>query len=464
MLTPLATRLGSLTQKLSERLLARSERLLALTFGLLILTGTFLLRLPVSHTAPGFTLLDALFTATSAVCVTGLVVVDTGADFTPFGQGVILVLIQLGGLGIMTFAGLTAQVLGGRLSFRSQAALSDAFYQIHAATRVRRNLKWIVLMTFAFEALGAAGLYLYQPAGLDGHPPFFAAVFHSVSAFCNAGFSLHADSLIRYRAEPVAIAVIMLLIIIGGLGHGVVLESLHRAAQSIMRRPRNPLVWSLHSRVVWGMSVGLIVLGAALLYALGIGRSGEDGAVGLLDALFQSVTCRTAGFNTVDVAAVPRTVLLVMILLMFIGGSPASCAGGIKTTSLATWYAQLGAWLRGRQEVTLLGRRLPNEIVARAAMIIGLAVIWIGTGCLILAHFEPEDDVTHFGALFFEQVSAFGTVGLSTGITPSLSVGSKIWIILSMFAGRIGPLTLAMVVSQRDSARVRFPEERLMIG
>ncbi len=453
-----------LLQQWIGRLLARSERMLAITFALLILVGTILLRLPVSHTLHDFSLLDALFTATSAVCVTGLSVVDIGTAYTPFGQAVILLLIQLGGLGIMTFAALAAQVLGSRLSLRSQAALADSLYQARSATQIGRNVKWIVLMTFSFEALGAAILLAAQSDRVDAHHPAFAAVFHAVSAFCNAGFSLHPDNLIRYRAEPVFLCTIMLLIVVGGLGHSVVLETLTRWGRWLLRRPRSPLMWSLHSRVVWWMSGALIVLGALLLMFLGVGRERRDGAGGLLDALFQSVTCRTAGFNSVDIAGLPRTALLVMILLMFIGGSPSSCAGGIKTTSLATWYAQLGAWLRGRQDVTLLGRRLAPDIVARAAMIIGLAVVWVGAGCLILAHLEPADDVTHFTALFFEQVSAFGTVGLSTGITPNLSVGSKIWIILSMFAGRIGPLALAVVVSHRGSARVRFPEERLMIG
>lgn len=458
---------GSLLERsrgLLTRVLARSERALAITFAGLILLGAVLLWLPISQASPvGF--LDALFTATSAVCVTGLVVKDTGSDFTLFGQAVILVLIQLGGLGIMTFAAVAMQVLGGKLSFRSVATLSDTFYQGHAATTILRDLRRIVLMTFIIEFIGA--LFLYVRLGAydsTGHARGWWAMFHAVSAFCNAGFGLNRDNLMSYSTDPFVLMPIMLLIIFGGLGHGVVLEIVRRVGRLVLRRPQQPLMWTLNSRIVLWVSAGLILFGCIALMFLEVAGPAPTWSQSFWGALFQSVTCRTAGFNTVDMAAVPQTALLVMILLMFIGGSPASCAGGVKTTSVATWFAQLWAWLRGSDDVTLLGRRLPTEVVARAAMIIGLGVVWCALGGMILTWFEQPHEVIELEDLLFEQVSAFGTVGLSTGITPSLSSGSKVWLILSMFVGRIGPLTAAMLVSRRGTGSLRYPEERLLVG
>lgn len=461
---PALSRLFAALRDRTGRLLARSERLLAITFASLVTIGTIILSLPISHTSEDFTFLDALFTATSAVCVTGLIVVDTGRDFTPFGQGVILVLFQLGGLGIMTFAAVATQVLGGKLSFRSQAILSDTFYQGNAATLVRRDLKRILALTVSFEALGILLIYGRMGQSASGPPPLFSAIFHSVSAFCNAGFSLHADSMTQFRADPVVMFAIVVLIIVGGLGHTVLLEMARRSYAWIRRRRQSPLVWSLNSRIVLRMSVGLIALGAVMFLILGVSSEEETWPASVGDAVFQSVTCRTAGFNSIDIGSLSTTALLVMVVLMFIGGSPASCAGGVKTTSVATWYAQLWAWLRGQRDVTLLGRRLPPDLVARAAMIIGLAVVWNAVGCLVLTAFEAGNPHMAFEDLVFEQASAFATVGLSTGITASLSVGSKLWIILSMFVGRIGPLTFAMVISTRETERIRYPEERVMVG
>lgn len=453
------------TAYLYELLFERSERMLALTFLLLIFIGTILLWLPVSHARTGVSLLDAFFTSTSAVCVTGLTVVDTEKDFSRFGQVVIMVLIQLGGLGIMTFAALGAQLLGGKMSFRSQFIVADSFYQGHAASKLRRDLKRVIALTLLVEAIGACVIYLdLVGEGLE-EAPVFSAIFHSISAFCNAGFSIYSDSLVYHRFEsPAFIYTIMALIVLGGLGHAVVLETARRTWNRLRRIPASPLMWSLNTRVVLYMSFSLILIGAILVFPLGANAQSRSWFDAVTNALFQSVTCRTAGFNTIDIGALPRTGLLVMMVLMFIGGSPASCAGGVKTTSVATWYAQLVAWLRGRTDVTLLGRRLPPEIVARAAMIIGLGVLWCSFGCMLLTFLEESSPKMTMMSLMFEQVSAFGTVGLSTGITPMLSQSSKMWIILSMFVGRIGPLTFAMIVSQRGVGWIRYPEERLMIG
>jgi trk system potassium uptake protein TrkH len=242
-----------------------------------------------------------------------------------------------------------------------------------------------------------------------GHGRGWWAIFHSVSAFCNAGFGLQGDSLMRYSKDPLILAPIMLLIIFGGLGHGVVLEMVRRIGRLLLRRPQQPLMWTLNSRIVLWMSGALVLFGFFVLLVLKVAGPTPKWYEAIWGALFQSVTCRTAGFNTVDMTAVPQTALLVMILLMFIGGSPASCAGGVKTTSVATWFAQLWAWLRGREDVTMLGRRLPPEIVARAAMIIGMGVVWCSMGGMILTWLEGPHEIIELEDLMFEQVSAFGT-------------------------------------------------------
>ena len=437
---------------------------MAVSFGLLILAGTVLLALPVAHVSGRVNLLDALFTATSAVCVTGLIVVDTGQDFTHFGQVVILVLIQLGGLGIMTFATLTAQLLLGRVSFRSQAVLTDAFYQREAAGALKKSLKRIVALTLVLEAGGALLLYADFKQAPDGHPPLFSAVFHSVSAFCNAGFSLHSESLTLYRGHFLTMLTIMVLIVSGGLGHTVVLEALSRAAGRLRRRRVLPIQWSLNSRVVLVTSAALIVAGTILLWGSGLGADGPGGLGALSAALFQSITARTAGFNTIEIGALPTASLLVLASLMFVGGSPGSCAGGIKTTSVAVGLAYLRSQVRSEPDVSMFGRRLARSVVARAAVIVALAIVWNGIGCVILAATESARPNPPFEGLLFEQVSAFATVGLSTGCTNELSAMGKLWIMLTMFVGRLGPLTVAVMVMPQRTAEVRHPEEHLMIG
>lgn len=442
----------------------RPESVLAGSFGSLILIGTVLLAIPASHGDKQIGVLDALFTATSAVCVTGLITVDTGSDFSRFGQSVILGLIQLGGLGIMTFAALGMQLLGGKMSFRSQALLADTLWQIDAATTVRRDLKRIVAMTVVIELVGMALLYSHLK-GRDGpHPPMFSAAFHAVSAFCNAGFSLHSDSLVSMRSSPLPMFGIMGLIILGGLGHTVVLEACRRLLGRVRGHYHGPINWTLNSRVVLTMSGILIVGGTVAFLMIGLGDSGDSILQRALNALFQSVTSRTAGFNSVDLSIAPVAALLIFIMLMFIGGSPASCSGGIKTTSVAVYFAEARSRLLGGRDVTLFGRRLPPEVVAKATLVIALAIGWNMFGCMFLALSELPTSGIHMEQLLFEQVSAFATVGLSTGITPRLSSAGKVWIILTMFIGRVGPLTAALAVLPREARGIRYPEERLMIG
>lgn len=449
----------------STHLLARAfnrpEGYLVGAFSALIVLGTILLAIPPATEKP-IRLVDAFFTSTSAVCVTGLVVRDTGTDFTRFGQTVILILIQLGGLGIMTFGALVIQAVGHRLSFRSQAALHDVFYQRAAAARFRTDLKWIISLTLVIEALGAILLYAFLPPTRDRGREPFVAVFHSVSAFCNAGFSTYPD-LTHVRGNVAFVAVIALLIVLGGLGYSVMLELLNRTYRRARGRP-NTIAPTLNTRVVLTATGALIVLGMAVLAIFGVAPGARSVPFVLGNALFQSITARTAGFNTVDIGQLPLPSLLWLTFLMFVGGSPGSCAGGVKTTTLAVWAARLKSRLFRRDDVTIGGRRLPVDLVRRTGLLVGVAAIYNLVGVLILAITETPATGMSLEHLVFEQISAFATVGLSTGITPDLTILGKLWIIITMFVGRLGPLTIALVILELERPTVRMPEERLMVG
>lgn len=449
-----------------KSILDRPAGMLTAAFALLIIIGWFLLLLPISHAREPVVALDALFTATSAVCVTGLIVVDTGTDFSPFGQGVILVLIQLGGLGIMTFAALALQVLGRSLSFRHSASLHDVFYQTESAASLRSDLKWIVGLTLGCEIVGALLLYPAFQSTPAGEPPVFSAVFHAISAFCNAGFSLHADSLAGYRSSSLVMLTVMMLVVVGGLGHTTLIELLRRLRRRVFERGAPHRSWSLNTKTVMATSTGLLGGGFLLLLVIGIERvSAGDGGLGWVDALFQSVCARTAGFNTVDMATVPIASQLVLVALMFIGGSPGSCAGGIKTTTFALALVYLRARLVGRQDVTLFHRRVAQRTISRMVVLVALALAWNTLGCILLAETELDGESRFaLNDVLFEQVSAFATVGLSTGITPELSTVGKLWITLTMFVGRLGPLTAALVVLEPRTHATRYPEAHLMIG
>lgn len=442
---------------------ARSpESLLVASFAGLIAVGTALLALPAAHRTP-IGLLDAFFTATSAVCVTGLTVVDTGTAFSPFGQAIILLLIQVGGIGIMTFAALAFSILGRRLSLRAQAALASSMLQRDVASEFRHLLRRILRFVFLAEAAGAVLLFLAMlPEKGVGHAAC-SAVFHSVSAFCNAGFSLYRDSLMGFRDNLPVLFATMALIILGGLGYPVVMNLWEKAA-SRLRGNLAPVRLDLNSKVVLATSAGLIVLGCLALFAIGLPADGAGPGGHLMNALFQSVTARTAGFNTVDTGALPLPSLLLLCLLMFVGGSPGSCAGGVKTTTMAMWLSKLWSLLNGGKWPRLLGRHIPGDITRRASLIIGLAVLWNLLGLFVLLLVESRRSGVGLMDVLFEQISAFGTVGLSTGLTQRLSVAGKLWLAATMFVGRLGPLTLAVLAFPRRNSDIRYPEGRLTIG
>lgn len=435
-----------------------------LAFVALIFLGAGLLLLPRSTpVSQPLTPLDALFTATSAVCVTGLVVRDTGAGFTVFGQSVILVLIQLGGLGIMSLTAALSLLLGRGIGVRESSLLREVF-QMPMVSAVGRTVRFIILMTLGAEILGAVLLY----SGLDGvvadrGERIFTAIFHSVSAFCNAGFSTFDDSLVSLQDRPLVMGTVVGLLVIGGLGFGVVAQLLAWFRGRALRRVGTEDRLELHSRVVLYVSGSLLLVGTAViawlewnhtLDGLGTGRK-------LAQAFFQSATCRTAGFNSMDLNLMHPASLFLMIVLMFIGGAPGSTAGGVKVTSVAIVWANLRSIARGLNRVRL-GRRELDAIQVQRSMLVlsaGLVLAALGLFTLLATEEKPFLETT------FEVFSALGTVGLSLGMTGVLSPAGRVVIIVLMFIGRLGPLTLASSLSgaSRDP-RVRLPRGRIMIG
>lgn len=435
-------------------------------FAAIILVGTLLLLLPWSQTRGEVGFVDALFTATSAVCVTGLIVVDTGTAFTRFGQVVILALIQIGGLGLMTFAALAFLMLGRRLSLASQAALHDAFFQRDLGIEFKKKFLQILLITASLELAGIFWIFLaLMRRNIPVMEGFYSALFHSISAFCNAGFSIYKDSLIGVRDSPIIMTTVMTLIVLGGLGHMVVFEVWQLARNRLSRaNPSGPHPLSIHSRVVLRTTLALIIAGWLGLILLGLTKAETGWGMKLSSALFQSITARTAGFNTVDIGVMPLSSLFLLILLMFIGGSPGSCAGGVKTTALAISAAEFRARLKGEEQVVMLDRRVPKPILGRTMVLIRLSIFWNLLGLLLLLYTETGRSGVGFHDVLFEQISAFGTVGLSTGLTDKLTVIGRLWITATMFVGRLGPLTIALGVLPATPTHVKYPEGRIMIG
>lgn len=439
-----------------------------LAFAATILVGTVALRLEGGRSGRLLGWVDALFTATSATCVTGLVVKDTGAGFSLAGQLIILGLIQVGGLGILTLSSWFLLLLGRNPSLSGRAAVTESFGLPRHLT-LKRLLGRAVLYAFVIEGAGTALLF---PRLACIHPPgkaLYVAVFHSISAFCNAGFSLYSDSLIRYANDPWVNVVVMALIILGGLGFYVLEE--YRAAAG-RRAHGRPWRWSLHTRVVTGTSAILIFGGALAIFALeSLGTHlTTPWHARILPALFQSVTARTAGFNTVDINQLTNGSLSLLLLLMFIGASPGGTGGGIKTTTFVILVALVAARLRGRPDAEIAERRIPGDLVAKA-LAIAIAFIAGAVACVMLLQITELGGLPHpkvrgeFLELTFEVVSALGTVGLSLGATPLLSTAGKVVIVLAMLAGRLGPLSFALtVIGERRARPYQYPSERVLIG
>jgi len=434
-----------------------------------ILLGTALLALPAAHAGEPLSLLEALFTATSATCVTGLTVVDTGSRFTPFGQAVVLALFQVGGLGLMTFAVFAGVALGGRVAFTGRALIQDTMHHT-PSVGVRRLVRHVVVFTLASEAVGALLLWLRLRDESVPGGALWSAVFHAVSAFCNAGFSLFPDSLVRYRGDVAINLVITGLVILGGLGFLASMELKEMLAARL--RGRRPHQATLHTRLVLAVSA-LLLLGGMLAYLLlewDNVLAGLPPGERLLAAWFLSVTPRTAGFNTVDYGQMASQTLFLTIFLMFVGASPGSTGGGIKTTTFGVLVALVVARWRGRGRASVFHRTIPHAVMDRALLLAILAWALVSLAIGLLAVVETGDvpyldERPRFVAMMFEAVSAFGTVGLSTGITPMLGTGSKLVLIALMFMGRVGPLTLVLAIRPRDQkGRFRYAEENVMVG
>jgi trk system potassium uptake protein TrkH len=401
--------------------------------------------------------------------VTGLAVVDTGTRYTPFGQALIAALIQVGGLGLMTFAVFASVVLGRRVAFADRALIQESLHHT-PLPGVRKLVRYIFGLTLALEAAGALLLYLRFRGEYPAAEAAWHAAFLAVSAFCNAGFALWPDNLVRYRGDLAVNLVITGLVVAGGLGFLVVEELLERLRAR--RAGRRPPPLSLHTRVALAVTAALLVAGTVLFLALEWGNLLRGLPLGekLLASWFQAVTPRTAGFNTLDYGRASTDTLFFTIFLMFVGASPGSTGGGIKTTTFGLLTVLLVARWRGHGRASVFGRTIPHAVMDRALALamIAWALASLGIGALVYTetHGVPFGEASpRFAALMFEAVSAFGTVGLSTGITGSLTAAGKLVLMALMFVGRVGPLTLVLAIGSRGRmGQFRYAEENVMVG
>lgn len=434
-------------------------QVLVVGFAVVILIGTLLLSLPLASSsgrATGF--VDSLFTATTAVCVTGLVVVDTGTYWSLFGQLVILLLIQIGGLGFMTLSTMVALFLGRKIGLKERLVIQESLGQLSLEGMVRLILA-VLAVTSVFQGIGflILGIHFSRDFGLLRG--LYYGLFHSVSAFCNAGIDLFGgfQSLTSFAADPVILLTISFLIVFGGLGFAVIVDLMH------LRRSRHLV---LHSRLALLVTAILLFLGTVGIFVLEYGNPHTLGSMGggqkLLNAWFGAVSPRTAGFSSLALdKMLPGSLFLIMVL-MFIGASPGSTGGGIKTTTFGVIMATLWALINGKDDLVLFGRKVPVLNIIKGFCVVFAALLLVVGITFFLTLTEKAD----FLPLLFEVISAFGTVGLSTGITPSLSPLGKLFLVITMFAGRVGPLTIATALGRRRRTppAIHYPEERVTVG
>jgi len=447
----------------AQPFLKNPTRLLAVSFLTIIIIGTILLTLPVSSQIREHTsLIDSFFTATSATCVTGLIVKDTPKYWSTFGQIVILILIQTGGLGIMTFSISIALIFGARLGLREKRTMGEIL-EIPSVGEVGRIIRFILKFTFTAEFIGLILLFFrWLPFFGDAKKSFYFALFHSVSAFCNAGFSLFSNSLRGFVSDPIVNTVMMLLIMFGGIGFVVVSGIFKR--ENFSHRWRLSLSrLTVHTKLVIIMTLVLIFVGFILFFIFEFDNTLIHQRIGgkIWASFFQSITPRTAGFNTVDIFKLKDVTLLLLIFLMFVGASPGSTGGGIKTSTFAILILAVINMIRGKADIEIFKRRVPKQIVYKAITIVVVSgfIVSIGTAFLLITQ---KDSFIH---LLFEVTSAFGTVGLSTGVTFSLNGIGKIIIIILIYIGRIGPLTLAYAVGRYSrKLKIEYPDARVMVG
>jgi trk system potassium uptake protein TrkH len=439
------------------------------SFVVLTLIGAVLLTLPRCHTQP-IKFIDALFTSTSAICVTGLATTDIGTNFSIIGQTVILCLTQLGGLGIVIFGAVFAMLFGQSLNVRQAAAMQDLL-SAQTMSKIAKALAFVFTATFVIEGCGALCLYkmwdLAAPLPAHITSKWFCSIFHSISAFCNSGLGLFSDSFIKYNFDWRVYGVICPLIILGGLGFGV-LGNLYdifttKIKNLLSANYNRPVKMELQTKIVLLVTAILIVAGMFGLLIIHNNTTGKH-HIDLADAFFQSVTARTAGFNTIDINALSAPAKMILIILMFIGGSPGGTAGGIKTVTLAVIIMAIYATIRKRAEVEIFKRSIPLAIVGKALVVTSLFTLVLFSATFLMTITERHNDFD-FINIMFEAASALGTVGLSCGITPALTTAGKIIIIITMLIGRLGPLTLLAVLTFNiKPARYNYPTESVVVG
>lgn len=435
------------------------SKILPLSFLIVIFSGTILLLIPISAKRSS-SFIDTLFTATSATCVTGLTVLDVGKTFTLFGQLIILLCIQIGGLGLMTFSSLVAILMGRSLSFKDRTLITESFLPF-PVKGISNIIKEIVLYAFLIELFGVIFLFLSFSKRFQFWESIKLSIFHSVSAFCNAGFSLFSDNLTSFREDILVNITVIFLIFLGGIGFFPLKVITGFIISKIKKERFKP---PLHFKIVILTSLLLILTGALIFSLLecnntlkGLSPKGK-----VLASIFQVITPRTAGFNTVDISMLTNGTTLLIMILMFIGASPGSTGGGIKTSTLFILLYQIKSRLKGERGVLFSSRKIPSDIANKA-----FAVFFISIGVVILSSFLilTFQKGGKFDVLIFEVFSAFGTVGLSKGITPFLNSISKVIIILTMFIGRVGPVTLVYTLREpREIEEITYPEEKVMVG
>jgi trk system potassium uptake protein TrkH len=443
---------------LSKKMLRNPPVTFMVSFAITILVGTFLLMLPSStnkHIITPF--IDALFTATSATCVTGLTVVDTGTHYSLFGQLVILFLIQVGGLGIMTISTAFAVLLGQKLTLKVENVMQNVVGESMRFDMLAL-IKNILIVTFVLEAIGSAFLFLTFIKIFQPIKALYYAIFHSISAFCNAGFGLYPDNLMQFKFNFNVSMTVTLLIIFGGLGFSVIVD-LWRHITNSKRR----LSLSLHTKIVVYTTLFLLVFGTVAFFISEFNNTMKDFTIPqrLITSWFQSVTCRTAGFNTIDESQITPATSLFSMILMFIGASPGSTGGGVKTSTFALLLLSILTLVKGQNDLSIFKRKINPNSVRESVSLITVSVVLI----FIIVFTMLIIDTFSLEKTMFEAISAFGTVGLSMGITPDLSSISKFLITLLMYIGRVGPLTMLFAFSQRRKVlHFTYAEEKISIG
>lgn len=445
--------------KSRSRLKLSAVQILALGFITLISVGGLLLSLPISSVNGEYTsLIDSLFTATSAVCVTGLITIDTGTHWNTFGQIIIITLIEIGGLGFMSFTTFIASVLGRKITLRDRLIMQEAMntYSIQGMVKM---VRYVMAFTFTIQGIGAVLLSPYFIPRYGVIKGIYYSIFHSISAFCNAGFDLigNFDSLTSFNESPIFLFIIAALLIGGGLGFTVWLELYNR---KVTRKI------SVHTKIVLSTTVILLIGGTILIFLLEYNNGKTIGDMSLINKIsnsfFTSASPRTAGFNSISIGDMTDSSKFTTVVLMFIGGSPGSTAGGLKTTTFGLILLSVISILKGREETEAFGKRFSKELVYKAFTLLFLAICLVSFVTMALSILEPKES---FIDLLYEAASAFGTAGLTTGVTQRIGSISKIILMATMYLGRVGPLTIALALMRKKKKSLyRYPEGKILIG